>query len=67
MPIGPLCRRFRSSASIRPYRPASSLEDALAELLRCAGAQFGPAVVEALAAELELEAGVARAADVLAP
>jgi putative nucleotidyltransferase with HDIG domain len=32
----------------RPYRPARSHDDAVAELRRCAGTQFDPAVVEAL-------------------
>jgi GGDEF domain-containing protein len=36
----------------RPYRPAGSTEDALAELRRCAGSQFDPRVVEALAADI---------------
>jgi two-component system cell cycle response regulator len=39
----------------RPYRAAGSPEDALAELRRCAGTQFDPAVVEALAADLSEE------------
>ncbi len=39
----------------RPYREAYSAEDALAELRRCAGTQFDPAVVEALAADLSEE------------
>ena len=39
----------------RPYRPAGSPEDALAELRRCAGTQFDPDIVEALAADIEEE------------
>jgi response regulator RpfG family c-di-GMP phosphodiesterase len=39
----------------RPYRDAASSEEALAELRRCAGSQFDPRVVEALAADLEEE------------
>jgi HD-GYP domain-containing protein (c-di-GMP phosphodiesterase class II) len=38
--------------SDRAYRQAMSPGDALAELERCAGTQFDPAVVKALAAEL---------------
>jgi HD-GYP domain-containing protein (c-di-GMP phosphodiesterase class II) len=34
----------------RPYRPAVPVADAVAELGRCSGAQFDPAVVEALLA-----------------
>ena len=32
----------------RPYRAALSEENAIAELRRCSGTQFDPAVVEAL-------------------
>ena len=32
----------------RPYRPALSWENAIAELRRCSGTQFDPVVVEAL-------------------
>lgn len=39
----------------RPYRDAASTEDALEELHRCAGTQFDPRVVEALAADLSEE------------
>jgi HD-GYP domain-containing protein (c-di-GMP phosphodiesterase class II) len=35
--------------SDRPYRAAMSTADALTELRRCAGTQFDPAVVAALA------------------
>ena len=31
---------------VRAYKPAMTLEDALAELHRCAGSQFDPALVE---------------------
>jgi GGDEF domain-containing protein len=36
----------------RPYRAGMSTDEALAEMRRCAGAQFDPRVVEALAEEL---------------
>jgi GGDEF domain-containing protein len=47
---------FAALTSPRPYRAASSGEEALAELRRCAGTQFDPRVVEALAADLAEEA-----------
>jgi putative nucleotidyltransferase with HDIG domain len=39
---------FDAMTSDRPYRPALSAERAVAELRRCAGAQFDPQVVAAL-------------------
>jgi diguanylate cyclase (GGDEF)-like protein len=47
------CDAFEAMTSERPYREARSLEDALAELRRCAGTQFDPEVVRALVAEVE--------------
>jgi HD-GYP domain-containing protein (c-di-GMP phosphodiesterase class II) len=41
---------FSAMTTDRPYRRACSTEAALAELRRCAGTHFDPAVVEALAA-----------------
>jgi len=38
---------FDAMTSARPYRPAKSIEEAAAELRRCAGTQFDPAIVEA--------------------
>jgi HD-GYP domain-containing protein (c-di-GMP phosphodiesterase class II) len=38
--------------SDRPYRAALSFDHAVAELRRCSGSQFDPAVVEALLAEI---------------
>ena len=46
------CDAFHAMVSDRPYRPAMSREDALAELSRCSGAQFDARVVDALVAEL---------------
>jgi putative nucleotidyltransferase with HDIG domain len=46
------CDAFHAMVSDRPYRAAMSREDALAELQRCAGAQFDAEVVDALVAEL---------------
>jgi diguanylate cyclase (GGDEF)-like protein len=48
---------YDAMTSDRVYRGRLSQADALAELERCAGTQFDPAVVAALAEELELEAG----------
>jgi len=46
---------FAALTAARPYRPARSTEDAVAELRRCAGTQFDPRVVEALAADISEE------------
>ncbi|HEY8425232.1 MAG TPA: diguanylate cyclase [Limnochordales bacterium] len=43
---------FDTMTTGRPYRKASPLEEAMAELRRCAGTQFHPRVVEALAQAL---------------
>jgi HD-GYP domain-containing protein (c-di-GMP phosphodiesterase class II) len=45
---------YDAMTSDRVYRGRLSKEDALAELQRCAGTQFDPAVVAALAEELDL-------------
>jgi two-component system cell cycle response regulator len=47
-----VCDAFDAMTSNRPYRPALSVEEAAAELRRCAGSQFDPAVVAAFLAEL---------------
>lgn len=44
---------FDTMTTGRPYRRASTLEEAMAELRRCAGTQFHPRVVEALCRALE--------------
>ncbi len=46
---------FAAMTSPRAYREATTQEVALAELRRCAGSQFDPNVVEALAADLDAE------------
>ena len=46
---------YAAMTAPRPYRGAGSAEDALAELRRCAGTQFDPRVVDALAADLSEE------------
>ncbi|HET9322814.1 MAG TPA: HD domain-containing phosphohydrolase [Gaiellaceae bacterium] len=43
-----VCDAFHAMVEARPYRPAMSEEHTLAELRRCSGSQFDPAVVEAL-------------------
>src|SRR5215217_1967150 len=46
-----VCDAFHAMTSDRPYGPAGTAPDALAELTDCAGTQFDPAVVEAFKAE----------------
>jgi diguanylate cyclase (GGDEF)-like protein len=41
-----ICDSFRAMLDERVYKPAMTLEDALAELRRCAGTQFDPQLVE---------------------
>jgi len=49
---------FDSMTSTRSYRPARSVQDAMAELRACAGSQFDPVMVDAMAAALaEAERG----------
>jgi HD-GYP domain-containing protein (c-di-GMP phosphodiesterase class II) len=47
-----VCDAYDAMVSDRPYRRACRTEAALAELQRCSGTQFDPAVVEAMLAEL---------------
>ena len=54
---------FDAMTSDRVYRPKRSEEEALAELRRCAGTQFDPAIVSAFAEEVD-EARVAPLASV---
>jgi HD-GYP domain-containing protein (c-di-GMP phosphodiesterase class II) len=42
------CDAFNAMTTNRSYRPAMPVDDAVAELQRCAGAQFDPGVVDAL-------------------
>lgn len=48
------CDAFHAMVSDRPYGRARPVAEAIEEMRRCAGAQFDPAVVEALLAELAL-------------
>lgn len=47
------CDAFSAMTTDRPYRKARPVEEAVAELKRCSGTDFDPAVVDALAAVLE--------------
>jgi HD-GYP domain-containing protein (c-di-GMP phosphodiesterase class II) len=42
-----VCDAFDAMISNRPYSPSKSTDQAVAELRRCAGTQFDPAVVQA--------------------
>jgi HD-GYP domain-containing protein (c-di-GMP phosphodiesterase class II) len=44
-----VCDAFTAMTFPRPYAPQQTFPEAMAELRRCAGTQFDPAVVEALA------------------
>jgi diguanylate cyclase (GGDEF)-like protein len=56
------CDSLQAMTRERPYRPARTPEEAIAELRRCSGTQFDPEVVEAVAAVVEarLAAGAAQ-------
>jgi two-component system cell cycle response regulator len=51
-----VCDAFHAMTTDRPHRPARSRTEALAELIRCAGTQFDPEVVDAFARVLSREA-----------
>ncbi len=51
------CDAYNAMTTTRPYREASDPATAAAELVRCAGTQFDPKVVEALLAEVGPLAG----------
>ena len=59
-----VCDAYDAIVSDRPYRRGRSAAEAMAELHRCAGTQFDPAVVDAFAAVLaaQADAGAAVAA-----
>ena len=46
------CDAYHALVSDRPYRSALPRDEALAELVRCAGTQFDPDVIEALVASI---------------
>lgn len=56
------CNAFVAMTSTRPYREALSVEDALNELMRCAGGDFDPNVVRVLVACVRDERRAERAA-----
>ena len=47
------CDAYSAMTTDRPYRKARPMQEAIAELRRCSGTDFDPAVVEALAHTLE--------------
>jgi two-component system cell cycle response regulator len=51
-----VCDAFSAMVQDRPYQSGLSVEEAVAEIERCAGSNFDPAVVEAFAAEIRAEA-----------
>jgi diguanylate cyclase (GGDEF)-like protein len=51
-----VCDAFDAMTSPRPYRSALPAEHAIAELVRCAGAQFDPAIVAHFAALVAVRA-----------
>jgi diguanylate cyclase (GGDEF)-like protein len=56
------CNAYVAMTSTRPYREAFSVEEALNELMRCAGGDFDPAVVRVLVARIRDEQEAERAA-----
>jgi putative nucleotidyltransferase with HDIG domain len=50
------CDSYSAMTTTRSYRAAMPVDEALAELRRCAGSQFDPAVVRAIAAVVERDA-----------
>jgi diguanylate cyclase (GGDEF)-like protein len=51
-----VCDAFSAMVQDRPYHAGLSVSEAVAEIERCAGRNFDPAVVEAFAAEIRSEA-----------
>src|SRR5512132_1061822 len=51
-----VCDAFSAMVQDRPYHSGLSVSEAVAEIKRCAGTNFDPAVVEAFAAEIRSEA-----------
>ena len=57
-----VCNAFVAMTSNRPFRDALSVEEALNELMRCAGTDFDPTVVRILVARVRDEQEAERAA-----
>jgi HD-GYP domain-containing protein (c-di-GMP phosphodiesterase class II) len=55
------CDAFSAMTTDRSYRKAMSHDAAIAELLKCSGAQFDPVVVDALIAAIDVERPLALA------
>jgi diguanylate cyclase (GGDEF)-like protein len=55
-----ICDSFRAMLDERAYKPAMTLEHALAELRRCAGTQFDPSLVEVFCRLVSERTGDAR-------
>ena len=53
-----VCDAFDAMTATRPYSTAMQVDEALAELRRCAGTQFDPAVVSAFCAAVRRDAAV---------
>ena len=66
IPIGArviaVCDAFDAMTTKRPYRPAITVADALAELERCAGSQFDPTVIRAFGSVVHTPGAIARQA-----
>jgi two-component system cell cycle response regulator len=57
-----VCDAYDAMISDRPYRPARSPEDALAEIERCSGSMFDPTVARVLVAHVQDQLEAERAA-----
>jgi two-component system cell cycle response regulator len=62
-----VCDAYHAMTTPRPYQPTLEREGALAELRRCAGTQFDPAVVEAFCALADEQLAVTPAAEATPP
>jgi HD-GYP domain-containing protein (c-di-GMP phosphodiesterase class II) len=55
-----VCDAYEAMGEDRPWRTSRTSEETLAELRRCAGAQFDPRLVEIFCREIFCELGAAR-------